>query len=152
MTEQDILNAFARFAVLSGLSERHRTLLAAGARPFSAKPGEILAREGETAKTFYLIQAGHVAIDLHTPDRGGVPIQTVGPNEIVGWSWLVPPHRWQFDCRAEDAVQGLTFDADWLRAQCERDHELGYQLLKQLVTVIAYRLAATRLQLLDIYK
>ena len=152
MTEQGVLGAFASHSFLGGLSERHRMLLASGARPFAAEPGELLAREGETAKAFYLIQAGHVTLALHTPDRGVVPIQTVAPGEIVGWSWLVPPHRWQFDCRAADAVQGLAFDAEWLREKCEQDHELGYHLLKQLMTVIANRLAATRLQLLDLYK
>jgi hypothetical protein len=43
-------------------------------------------------------------------------------------------------------------DAHWLREKCEQDHELGYHLLKQLVSVIASRLTATRLQLVDIYK
>lgn len=152
MTEHGILGAFASHAFLSSLSDRHRLLLASGVRFFTAAPGELLAREGETAKAFYLIQAGHVALNLHTPDRGVVPIQTVEPGEIVGWSWLVPPHRWQFDCHASDAVRGLAFDAEWLREKCEQDHELGYHLLKQLVTVIADRLAATRLQLLDLYK
>ena len=152
MTEQGILGAFASHTFLAALSKRHRMLLASGARPFTAAQGVLLAREGETAKTFFLIQAGHVALDLHAPNRGAVPIQTVGPGEIAGWSWLVPPHRWQFDCRAVDPVQGLVFDAEWLREKCDQDHELGYHLLKQLVAVIANRLAATRLQLLDIYK
>jgi hypothetical protein len=49
-------------------------------------------------------------------------------------------------------VKGVVFDAAWLREKCTQDHELGYHLLKQLVTVIASRLAATRVQLLDIYK
>lgn len=137
---------------LSKLDERHRTALASAAKTFTATPGELLAREGEPAKTFYLLQAGHMGLDLHVPGRGLVSIQTVGPGEIVGWSWLVPPHRWQFDCRAVDCVQGLALDAAWLREKCEQDHELGYQLLKELVTVIGNRLAATRVQLLDIYK
>ena len=152
MMDQGVLGAFASHAFLNGLSERHRMLLASGVRPFTAGPGELLAREGETAKSFYLIDAGHVALALHTPARGVVPIQTVGPGEIVGWSWLVPPHRWQFDCRAVDQVEGLAFDAEWLREKCEQDQDLGYQLLKQLVSVIANRLAATRLKLLDINK
>jgi CRP-like cAMP-binding protein len=152
MTEQEVVSAIASHKFLSGLSEQHRMLLASGARYFTAAPGELLAREGETAKTFYLIQAGHVVVSLHTPERGVVPVQTVGPGEIVGWSWLVPPHHWQFDCRAADKVEGLAFDAERLRQKCEQDHELGYQLLKRLVAVIANRLAATRVQLLDIYK
>jgi CRP-like cAMP-binding protein len=152
MTEQGVLAAFSSHAFLSNLSERHRMLLASGARPFTATPGDLLAREGQTAKAFYLIQEGHVALDLHSPGRGVTSIQTVGPGDIVGWSWLVPPHRWRFDCRAVDSVRGLVFDAEWLREKCEQDHELGYHLLKQLVATTANRLAATRLQLLDIYK
>jgi CRP/FNR family transcriptional regulator, cyclic AMP receptor protein len=152
MTEPGVLSAIASHKFLNGLSEQHRMLLASGARSFTAAPDELLAREGETAKTFYLIQAGHVVVALHTPDRGAVPVQTVGPGEIIGWSWLVSPHYWRFDCRAADSVQGLAFDSEWLREKCEQDHELGYQLLKRLVAVVANRLAATRVQLLDIYK
>jgi CRP-like cAMP-binding protein len=152
MSKRAVAEAPTAHAFLDGLNERHRALLTSGGHRFSAGPGEIFAREGETAKAFYLVQEGHVALDLHTPDRGVVPIQSVGPGEVVGWSWLIPPHRWQFDCRAIEAVQGLAFDAQWLRQQCERDHELGYHLLKGLLTVVAKRLAATRVQLLDIYR
>ena len=152
MAEKGLLGIFASHSFMSNLSERHRMLLASGVRPFKAAAGELLAREKETSKAFYLIQSGHVALDLHTTDRKVVAIQTVGPGEVVGWSWLVPPHRWQFDCRAVDEVQGLAFDAEWLRDKCEQDHELGYQLLKQLLAVIANRLAATRLQLHGIHK
>lgn len=137
---------------LRGLDEEHRTLLASVAKPFTAGPGEMLVREGESATSFVLIQSGHVEIGLHTHDRGAVSIQTIGPGEAVGWSWLVPPHRWHFDCRARDEVHGFAIDAAWLRQQCEEDHELGYYLLKQLIDMIAGRLAATRLQLLDLYR
>ena len=81
-----------------------------------------------------------------------MPIQTVGAGEVVGWSWLLPPYRWQFDARATSAVQGLVFDAAWLREQCEQDHELGYHLLWQLLVVVSSRLAASRVQRLDIYQ
>jgi len=149
MTEPGILGAFASHGFLSSLSERHRMLLASGARPFSAAAGQLLASEGETAKVIYLVQTGQVSLSINTPHRGAVTILTVGPGEIVGWSWLVPPHRWKFECRATEAVQGLVFDAAWLRDRCEQDYELGYHLLKEVVTVIANRLASTRAQLLD---
>ena len=96
----------ASHAFLSGLGERHRLLLASRRQAVHGRAGRIAAREGEPAKPFYLIQAGHVAIGMHTPERGVVPIQTVGPGEIVGWSWLVPPYRWQFDCRAVECGPG----------------------------------------------
>lgn len=146
MTQQGILGTFASHDFLAGLSERHRMILASGVRPFTASAGEYLAHEGAKSHALFLIQSGHVTLSTTVPGRGEVPILTVGPGEIVGWSWLLPPHRWQFDCRAADEVKGLAFDGEWLRERCEQDYELGYHLLKKLLAVVAGRLAATRLK------
>jgi CRP-like cAMP-binding protein len=148
MSETSILGTFANHAFLRGMSQRHLMALVAGARPFTAAPGELIAREGETARVFFLIQSGKVDIETHLSGQDAVRLQTVGPGEVVGWSWIVPPYRWRFDCRAVDNVQGLSLDAHWLRDQCEQDYQLGYHLLKHLVEVIASRLAATRMQTL----
>jgi CRP-like cAMP-binding protein len=152
MTEPAILGAFSSHAFLKGLSEQHRMRLAVGVKPFRAAPGEYLSREGESAHAFYLIQSGHVGIGIDLRKSGTVPIQTLGPGDVVGWSWLSPPYLWQFDARAIEAVQGLLFDGSWLRTQCEQDHELGYHLLKQLLLVVGSRVAASRGQGMDIAK
>jgi CRP/FNR family transcriptional regulator, cyclic AMP receptor protein len=145
MSGRGILDTFASHAFLQKLSERHLMTLASGARPFVAAVGELLGHEGLPANVFYLIQSGVVALETQqSGGQGVVRIQTVGPGEVIGWSWLVPPYQWQFDARAVEAVRGLAFDAAWLRDQCEQDHELGYHLLKALVSVIANRLAASR--------
>lgn len=146
MNENGLLGIFGNHAFLQGLGPRHLMLLASGVKPVTFSPGAYLGRDGETARTFFLVKSGHVSLETTAPGRGPVAIAKVGPGEVVGWSWLVAPHRWQFDCRANDTVEALAFDAEWLREKCEQDHELGYQLLKHLVTVIAGRLTATRLQ------
>ena len=121
--------------------------LAAGVKPFAAASGDYLGREGEPATSFLLIQSGHIAIESRAGGHKPGPIQTVGPGEVIGWSWLLPPHQWQFDCRALDSVSGLALSAEWLRWQCEQNHELGYHLLKHLLAVVGGRLAATLRQL-----
>jgi CRP-like cAMP-binding protein len=152
MTEAEIFRTLASHAFTRGLNEPHRKRLAIGAKPFTATPGTLLFREGEVAHGFYLIMDGHIGIGTHLGERGAVPIQTVGPGEVAGWSWLLSPFRWQFDARAEDTVSGLVFDAVWLRGQCEQDHDLGYHLVKQLLAVVAARVASERMRHLDIYK
>ncbi len=147
MTNEGILGTFASHNFLRNLGDRHLMLLASGSKPFTAVPGEFLAREGETAKAFYLIQSGQVEVGTKTANRGKAVVQTVGAGEVIGWSWLLPPYRWQFDARAVDTVRGVAFDAVWLREKCEQDHELGYHLLTQLLAVTASRLAATWRQL-----
>jgi CRP-like cAMP-binding protein len=145
MATQSLTDTFQSHAFLQGLGPRHLMRLAAGARPFTARPGEYLAREGAPADAFFLIQEGRVALETARRPGGAVTVQTVGPGEVVGWSWLVLPHRWRFDARAAEEVRGLSFNAEWLRDACESDHELGYQLLKHLLTVVAQRLTAARL-------
>jgi CRP/FNR family transcriptional regulator, cyclic AMP receptor protein len=146
-TDHGILGTFAGHAFLNDLGDRHRMTLACGARPFTAGPGQYLARAGQPANAFYLIQSGRVAVGTRTPEGRLVPVQTVGPGQVLGWSWLVPPHTWQFDCQAAEPVSGLSFDAEWLREKCEQDHELGYHLLRHLMTVVAERLVSTRRRL-----
>ena len=151
MGNDGILGAFAGHAVLAKLSDRQKLLLASGARAYAAAPGEFLARQEDASHTFYLVRRGRVAMSVRTLD-GPVEVTTVGTGEVVGWSWLIPPHRWQFDCRAVEAVEAVAFDAEWLREKCEQDASLGYHLLQGLVGVLSSRLAATREQLVQARK
>ncbi len=141
---EGILAAFDSHDFLRGMSQQHRLILASGVRPFAKTAAEYLAKEGESANSFFLIQEGTVELEMRRPDHGQLNIHTVGAGEIVGWSWIVPPHRWQFDCKAKTDVSGLLFDAAWLREKIEQDHELGYHILKKLVDVISKRLSETR--------
>ncbi|MDQ7859811.1 MAG: hypothetical protein RB149_13505, partial [Armatimonadota bacterium] len=45
----------------------------------------------------------------------------------------------------------IVMDAGALHAACEEDHHLGYHVYRTLARVIAGRLKATRMQLLDMY-
>jgi CRP/FNR family cyclic AMP-dependent transcriptional regulator len=152
MPQQHLLDTFAGHTFVSALSERHRMVLASGAKPFTATPGQLLAKEGEEANKFFLIQSGRVSIGIKKSGGDVVPVHTVGPGEVVGWSWLVPPHRWKFECRAVQDVKAISFDGEWLREKCENDHELGYHLTKELLAVVSGRLTATRQELLGIHK
>lgn len=48
-------------------------------------------------------------------------------------------------------VKTIAFDGDALRQLCERNHEIGYYVMRQLETALSHRLVATRLQLLDLF-
>jgi CRP-like cAMP-binding protein len=113
--------------------------------------GQYLFRQGEIADHFYLLRKGHMAIEIHAQERGAIILQTLGAGDIVGWSWLVPPHRWLFDGRAVETVRAVALDGACLRQKCDEDHDLGYALLKRFSAIIAKRLEAARLQLINIH-
>src|SRR5690348_11769888 len=102
MARPAILDAFASYGFLSSLDDRCLMDLASGARPFAVATGGFLGRQGQPANAFYLIQSGNLRAgregdDGEIPD----PIMTIGPGGAVGWSWLIPPHKWQFSCKAD---------------------------------------------------
>ena len=45
------------------------------------------------------MRGGKVALSAHAPGKGHLLVQTLGPGETLGLSWLFPPYRWQFDAR-----------------------------------------------------
>ncbi len=141
----------AEHPFLKGLEPNHIKILAGCASNVRFDVGQFILREGEDANNFYIIRHGKVAIELFAAERGAITIQTIGEGEILGWSWLIPPYRWRFDARAIEITRAIALDGKCLRTKCEQDHNLGYELLKHFAHVIALRMEATRLQLLDVY-
>jgi CRP/FNR family transcriptional regulator, cyclic AMP receptor protein len=112
---------------------------------------ETLFRDRDEANTFYVIRQGSVALEMFVPTRGAVTIETLEAGDVLGWSWLFPPYRWHFDARALSLVRATTFDGACLRAKCEADPKLGYDLMSRFAQVAIQRLQWTRLRLLDVY-
>ncbi|HLK58122.1 MAG TPA: cyclic nucleotide-binding domain-containing protein [Chthonomonadaceae bacterium] len=133
------------------LPPRYLPLIVGCASNVYFDPGEFLFREGQEANAFYLIRHGQVALEINSPSRGPIIIQMLNEGEVAGFSWLIPPYLWRFDARATGLVRATALDGRCLRAKCEADHDLGYELLKRFSTILEERLQSTRLQLLDVY-
>jgi CRP-like cAMP-binding protein len=134
-----------------GMAPEHLTLIAGCGRNVVLTPGSWAFREGDPADTFWLLRAGRVALEVHSPTAGGLVVETLGEGEVLGWSWLFPPHRYAFDARVVEPTRAIAFDGACLRGKAERDPVLGYELMKRVARVFTQRLTATRLQLLDMY-
>jgi CRP-like cAMP-binding protein len=133
------------------LGEDFCNLVCGCAKNLRFEAGQYLFREGEPADQFYLIRHGRVALELTTPGRVSLTLQTLTEGEVVGLSWLIPPYRWTSDARAIELVRAIAMDAACLRQKCEADHHLGYEMMKRVVPILVQRLQATRLQVLDVY-
>jgi signal-transduction protein with cAMP-binding, CBS, and nucleotidyltransferase domain len=136
----------------SGLPETHRKLLVGCASQARFAPGEFILRMDNPADHFYLIRHGRVSLELNTTERGPIVLQTVSDGEALGWSWLVPPFHWNLDGRAIESTLLLAFDAACLRDKIKSDHNLGYELFRRFTPIIAERLQAARLQILDVHR
>ncbi len=135
----------------AGLDDAALTLVAGCAVNRHVDAGTYLYREGDPAETFFVIRRGRIAIEVHSPTAGSLVIETLDAGEVLGWSWLVPPFRWQFDARAVEATDLMVIDGACLRGKCDEDPALGYALMQRVAHVMLDRLQATRVRLLDLY-
>jgi CRP/FNR family transcriptional regulator, cyclic AMP receptor protein len=134
-----------------GLAAADLALLAGCGANVRFREDELIVRDGDSADTFFVLRHGRVALETFVPTRGAVTIETLEAGEVLGWSWLFPPYRWHFDARALSLVRATRFDGACLRAKCEADPRLGYELMSRFAQVVIDRLQATRLRLLDVY-
>jgi CRP/FNR family cyclic AMP-dependent transcriptional regulator len=148
---ESLKRILAESPFLNGLEPHHLELITGCASNVRFESGQYLFHEGEEAEKFFLIRHGKVAVEIFTPDRGPITIQSIEAGDVLGWSWLVPPYQWRFDAKATEPVLAIALDGVCLRTKCEEDHDLGYQLLKRFTDIMDQRLEATRVHLLDVY-
>jgi len=144
----ELYETIAEHAFFSGMTPEHLAVLSACAREAEFKAGDVLIREGEPANRFYLMQSGKIALEAHELADGTVPIQTLCPGEVVGWSWLFPPFVWHLQALALEPTVVVILDGAHLLNAAEWDHDFGYELMKRVAQVVIHRLQATRKQLL----
>jgi len=134
------------------LEPAHFEKLLAIAAINSWEDGQTIFAEGAIDDHLYLILEGRVALDKSIPGQGRVTILTLGPSEIFGWSAVVPVVGTRTaTARTVGPTRVVAFDSAALRQACDDDHDLGYLVFRRLTNIIAGRLSATRLQLLDMY-
>ena len=140
--------ALAAHPFLHGMSADHLGLLADAVRDVSFPARYRLFEDGGNATRFWLIQAGHVSLDLHVPGEGPVVIESIGMGELLGLSWLFPPYKWAFGAVAATSVEAFEFDAPTVRELCAAYPGLGYEFNQRVTRVLAKRLQATRIRLI----
>ncbi|WP_328336341.1 cyclic nucleotide-binding domain-containing protein [Streptomyces violaceus] len=121
------------------------------ARDVSFAIDERIFNEGGKADRFWILHTGTVALDVHVPGRRAAVIETLGAGELLGWSWLVPPHHWHLGAQATSPVRAYEFDAAAVSELCGKEPELKQELLAYVAAVIAGRLRSARVRLLDLY-
>lgn len=147
MTTSSLEATIASHPLTRGMTERHRRILSESAMEVEFVPGEQVFRMGDDANRFYLILNG--AVQITSRDEHGQPvvIQEVHGGEVLGWSWLFPPYTWNFDAQATTPTRAIFFYGTRLRAQCDEDHDFGYEMLKRMSQILLERLQSTRRQL-----
>ncbi|MCX5787877.1 MAG: cyclic nucleotide-binding domain-containing protein [Elusimicrobia bacterium] len=135
---------------LSGLSEKTLQILSQCAQEQRFAENAHLLRTGEPADRFFVLREGRVSIELEAGHKKMTTIQTLDAGSLLGWSWLMAPHRWHFSAQATTPVVAYCFDAKVVRERMEQDHDFGYEILNCIARLMAQRLESALPQIVGI--
>ena len=148
---KDLYDLLSDHPFFRELPDADRRLIAGCGRNVRFVSGETIFREGEAADHFYVLREGRVAIEMDVLGKPPFLVTTLGGGDVLGASWLFPPHRWQFEAVALADTAAVALDAVCLREKCDADPAFGYRLVGRFAALLVQRLQATRLRLLDVY-
>lgn len=142
----------AGFPLLAGFSRDHIDLLTSAATGVDYRKRQRLFIQDEPAVGCWLVLDGRVPIDSLVLGRDYEIVTVVGPGEIAGWSWLVPPYRWQFGAVALTPVAALRLDTRYLCKVMAHDPEFGLAVTEAMLAVAHQRAKAVDARFADRYR
>jgi CRP/FNR family transcriptional regulator, cyclic AMP receptor protein len=151
MMVETTLDLMAKHPFLAGLTARQLERLSYWGHGAMLHGGTTMFEEGTRADRFWLILEGSVELTTPVPGHADVTVETLGPQSVLGWSWLFPPYRWNFTATTAELSHVLVFDGPGIREVCDQDPGLGLELHRRFIRVVVDRLQQTRQRLLEAY-
>ncbi|MFN2442273.1 MAG: Crp/Fnr family transcriptional regulator [Thermoanaerobaculia bacterium] len=111
--------------------------------------GDVLFREGDRAENLMLIMSGAVSLEVHLPKEGRVVLQTLGDAELFGWSAILDPRIETASARVIEPSEIVVMSGKRLMGHAELDPDFGRELYRVIAEVVAARLIATRMQVVE---
>jgi CRP/FNR family transcriptional regulator, cyclic AMP receptor protein len=133
---------------LRGMETGHLDTLAKAASEVMFPAGHRIFADGDYADRFWLVQSGHIALDVQVPGEGPAAIGRVGLGGLVSWSWMIPPYQWAFGAVCVTEVKAFEFNAQAVRELCAADPALRDELTRRVFQVVAGRLHDARTRLI----
>ena len=129
--------------LLLGLSEDEAANVMALAVPVSVPSGGVLFQLGAEADRLFLVVRGRVDLTLPMRIRDGeedVLLEEKHPGETLGWSGLLPPHRFTLKAKVPMETELLAFPRAALLAHFDAHPTVGLAVTRNVATVIGHRL------------
>jgi CRP/FNR family cyclic AMP-dependent transcriptional regulator len=129
--------------LLTGLAEDQANRVMALGTPLTLPSGGVLFQLGQQADKVYLVVKGTIALTLPMQVRGGtqnVLVEERLSGETVGWSGLIPPHRFTLNAAAAAPSEVLALPRAALASLFSSDPALGQIVTRNVASVIGHRL------------
>jgi len=129
--------------LLVGLDAIERTDVLALGSALTLSPGAVLFRLGEEATNLYLIERGLIALAMPMQIAGhqeDVLIDERVAGQTVGWSTVIPPHRFTLNATAPVKTELIVFPREKLLSHFTTRPRVGYVVSQNVAVIVGQRL------------
>lgn len=129
--------------LLHGLSDADAAAVMALAVPFQVPSGGVLFEMGSEADRLFVLVRGRIDLTLPMRIRDAdedVLLEEKHPGETLGWSALIPPHRFTLKAKAPMQSELLAFPRTALLAHFDANPIVGMAVTRNVARVIGRRL------------
>ena len=145
----NILQYLSEHPFFAPFGEEFLEILSGYAENRTVTSGNLLFHQGRHADRFYVIKSGQATVEVPAISGPALQLQHLVADDVAGWSWLIPPYEWDFQCRVEEDCEVIEFDGASLLKKCDADHDFGYKLLRAFTTLMSTRLHASRQKMME---
>ncbi len=139
-TRRDLMHS----RIFDGLTEEERRLCLAGATVVAARKGHWLARQGEPASTFYLVDTGALKVVQDTPEGQELIVRFVGPGEPFGGVVVLEHAPYPVSARAVEASRLYGWPTAAMRVMVERFPRVGINVVREMASHMTDALTRVR--------
>jgi len=129
--------------LLAGLAEDAAAGIVALGSRVSLAAGAVLFNLGDTADSLFLIERGRIALSMPMQVRGreeDLLVEERLPGQGLGWSALIPPHRFTLKATAPLETELLALPRSALLDYFAARPAVGYAVTRNLAAVVGQRL------------
>ena len=146
VTVQDL----KQFNLFAGLDESELGQIARFCSRRTYECAAVIFSPGVPAADIFMLEGKNDAVQIEMDVFEGGPrtvIHTLQKGEVFGWAALVPPHQRTATARSVDRVTLVCLNGRDLIELMDKDHHMGYVVMKNLSGILSTRLSHTTLVL-----
>jgi CRP-like cAMP-binding protein len=141
------LEGVSKVQIFSGLTGDQENRITALGKLETFRAGEVITRQGEPSHKLYLVREGKVVINRLLAFQKQLPITSVGPGEVFGWSSLVPPRVLTATATAAEKSTALAIEAEQLERYFQWEPQVGFLVMRNIAELVASRLKTVELEI-----
>lgn len=122
--------------IFAGLADEELALVIKFCEEIEVDAGVTLCAEGKRADRLFILERGSVSIKF--PKGEQFEIST--PGKILGWSFLVPPHRYTASAITNSPSKLLVIKSPDFYEMVHQNTQMGLKIMDNLAQVVAKRM------------